>query len=140
MLLPLIPFTGGEGSRGGGRTKKMPGRHSKKARVDGIEETLDPSRPARKPRFPATEKNLAHKGKIASQMSDAMFLEKRRGNPYVIQRDPLMPHIRGKDLRFHTVFQAQIYKEIVMRKSKDNVVKQHCSVLSHMGQKPEYFG
>ena len=122
MLLPLIPFTGGEGSRGGGRVKKMPGRHGKKARVDEIEEELDPSRPVRKPRFPPTEKNLAHKGKTASQMSDAVFLETRRENPYVIPRAHLMPHIRGKDPRFHTAFQGEIYREILMRKAQENVV------------------
>ena len=47
-----ILLLGAEGSRGGGRTKRMAGRdHRKKPRVDEIEETLDPSKPKRKPRF-----------------------------------------------------------------------------------------
>ena len=118
----------------------MAGRN-KKPRVDEIEEELDASEPRqRRPRFPATEKNLAHRVKTASQLPDAEFLAKRRENPYVIERAHLMPHIRGKDIRFHTAFQAQIYKEILMRKSKDNVAKQHFIVIGHMEQKPEYFG
>ena len=58
----------------------------------------------------------------------------------VIEREHMLPHIRGKDIRFHTAFQAQIYHEILRRKRKDNVITQHAIVLGHMEQRPNYFG
>ena len=97
---------------------------NKVRRVDEVEEELDPSRPKRKPRFPAPEKTLPHKVKSASQMSESQYLAICRENPYVIERDHMMPRIRGKDTRFHTAFQAQCYHEILMRKPSENVVHQ----------------
>ena len=109
MLSSLFSFIGAGGPRESGRIKKMSGRNTgKKPRVDEIEEELDPSQPRHKPRFPATNKTLAFKGKTTSQLADSEFVAKRRENPYVIERDNLLPHLRERDLCFHTAFQAHI--------------------------------
>ena len=64
---PPILFTGEDSSRGRGHTKRMPGRDTgKNPHVDEVEETLDPSQPRRKPRFPPTKKTLGRKEKTAS--------------------------------------------------------------------------
>ena len=88
--------------------------------VDEIEAELeaefDPPRApsTRRKQFPATAKKLPNKQKTASTMPNALYVERRKENLYVVERMHLMPSIRRNDSRFHTVFQAQCFRELLM--------------------------
>ena len=119
--------------------------HKKPRSVDEIEEELEaefdpPWAPStRRKQIPANAKKLPNKQKTASTMPDALYVERRKENPYVVERMHLIPSIRGNDPRFHTVFQAQCYRELLMTEPSGNVVPQHSINMGHIERNPEYF-
>ena len=92
------------------RTRTKTVGRKKPRSVDEIEEELeaecDPLRApsTRRKQIPTDAKKVPNRQKTASTMPDAMYVERRKENPYVVERMHLIPSIRGNDPRFHTVF------------------------------------
>ena len=95
---------GSGSSRPRTRTKTV-GRKKPRS-VDEIEEELEaefgPHEPPRAPstkrkQIPANAKKVPNRQKTASTMPDATYVERRKENPYVVERMHLIPSIRGND-------------------------------------------
>ena len=109
--------------------------------VDEIEAEFDPSRgpSTRRKQFSATVKKLPNSQKTASTLPDALYVERRKENPYVVERMHLIPSICGNGPRFHIVFQAQCFRELLMTEPSGNIVPQHSINMGHIERNPEYF-
>ena len=123
---------------GSGRTKSVAGR--KKQKTTSTDEVQDALDGLQRRKFPASSKSLPKRPKTASQLSEPEFVAKRAVDYYVIDRMDQTPSVRGNNPYFHNSFQEECYREILLKKPKDNTVIQHHINVEFMRSKPNYFG